>query len=279
MCVFAARCRNLKDYMVLAEKIKKMFHEEGIHSTTIQPEFVEFEDEGASASLDSAEDCILDCPSKDKDGCVANTCCGPSKQVFNKHGENYSIGTPRQVQSAVGSLMDVGGGGDRRYNTNSGSNNKKSGRPFLRGLLRGFQFRQSLSLPDVTKSCSSGGGGVPNGTVYTIDNTAEFAPLPLTSSDINCYQENSLLTPSNQLSKNSKKSNSHKNKSSESGQLGQSSDTISIDRLDCSPYGGRRLDNHTSVASLQNPLPSSSDHAVIVVEDADKTKMLSCERF
>ncbi|KAK3865168.1 hypothetical protein Pcinc_029211 [Petrolisthes cinctipes] len=74
------RCRNLKDYMVLAEKIKKMFHEEGIHSTTIQPEFVEFEDEGASASLDSAEDCILDCPSKDKDGCVANTCCGPSKQ-------------------------------------------------------------------------------------------------------------------------------------------------------------------------------------------------------
>ncbi|XP_071537905.1 proton-coupled zinc antiporter SLC30A1 isoform X2 [Panulirus ornatus] len=75
------RCRNLKDYMVLAEKIKKMFHEEGIHSTTIQPEFVEFEDDGASASIDSAEDCILDCPSKDKDGCVANTCCGLSKQT------------------------------------------------------------------------------------------------------------------------------------------------------------------------------------------------------
>ncbi|XP_069992674.1 uncharacterized protein ZnT63C isoform X2 [Penaeus vannamei] len=74
------RCRNLKDYMVLAEKIKKMFHEEGIHSTTIQPEFVEYEDDGASASIDSAEDCILDCPSKDKDGCVANTCCGLSKQ-------------------------------------------------------------------------------------------------------------------------------------------------------------------------------------------------------
>nr|XP_045624705.1 zinc transporter 1-like [Procambarus clarkii]XP_045624716.1 zinc transporter 1-like [Procambarus clarkii]XP_045624724.1 zinc transporter 1-like [Procambarus clarkii]XP_045624733.1 zinc transporter 1-like [Procambarus clarkii]XP_045624742.1 zinc transporter 1-like [Procambarus clarkii]XP_045624750.1 zinc transporter 1-like [Procambarus clarkii]XP_045624752.1 zinc transporter 1-like [Procambarus clarkii]XP_045624760.1 zinc transporter 1-like [Procambarus clarkii]XP_045624767.1 zinc transpo len=75
------RCRNLKDYMVLAEKIKKMFHEEGIHSTTIQPEFVEFEDDGASASIDSAEDCILDCPSKDKDGCVANTCCGLAKQI------------------------------------------------------------------------------------------------------------------------------------------------------------------------------------------------------
>ncbi|XP_064115693.1 proton-coupled zinc antiporter SLC30A1-like isoform X3 [Macrobrachium nipponense] len=74
------RCRNLKDYMVLAEKIKKMFHEEGIHSTTIQPEFVEFEDDNLSASIESAEDCILDCPSNDKDGCAAQTCCGVSKQ-------------------------------------------------------------------------------------------------------------------------------------------------------------------------------------------------------
>ncbi|KAG7170672.1 Zinc transporter 1-like 1 [Homarus americanus] len=85
------RCRNLKDYMVLAEKIKKMFHEEGIHSTTIQPEFVEFEDDGASASIDSAEDCILDCPSKDKDGCVANTCCGLSKQVKTDSKEELSF--------------------------------------------------------------------------------------------------------------------------------------------------------------------------------------------
>ncbi|XP_068244142.1 proton-coupled zinc antiporter SLC30A1 isoform X2 [Palaemon carinicauda] len=74
------RCRNLKDYMVLAEKIKKMFHEEGIHSTTIQPEFVEFEDDNLSASIESAEDCILDCPSNDKDACAAQTCCGVSKQ-------------------------------------------------------------------------------------------------------------------------------------------------------------------------------------------------------
>ncbi|KAL7633453.1 UNVERIFIED_CONTAM: hypothetical protein RMT77_016324 [Armadillidium vulgare] len=75
------RCRNLKDYMVIAEKIKKMFHEEGIHSTTIQPEFVEIEhEESITASIHSAEDCILDCPTSDKEGCAANTCCGPAKQ-------------------------------------------------------------------------------------------------------------------------------------------------------------------------------------------------------
>ena len=72
----------MKDYMVQAEKIKKRLHEEGIHSTTIQPEFVEFKDEDEiSTSIHSSEDCILDCPSADKDGCAANTCCGANKQV------------------------------------------------------------------------------------------------------------------------------------------------------------------------------------------------------
>ncbi len=35
------RCRNLADYMKVAERIKEFFHNEGIHSTTIQPEFTE----------------------------------------------------------------------------------------------------------------------------------------------------------------------------------------------------------------------------------------------
>lgn len=34
-------CRNLEDYIRIAEKVKVFFHNEGIHSTTIQPEFVE----------------------------------------------------------------------------------------------------------------------------------------------------------------------------------------------------------------------------------------------
>ena len=35
------RCQNLRDYMVVAERVKTFFHNEGIHSTTIQPEFIE----------------------------------------------------------------------------------------------------------------------------------------------------------------------------------------------------------------------------------------------
>lgn len=37
------RCRNLSEYMKIAEKVKEFFHNEGIHSTTIQPEFLELE--------------------------------------------------------------------------------------------------------------------------------------------------------------------------------------------------------------------------------------------
>ena len=39
------RCHNLHDYMQIAEKVKEFFHNEGIHSTTIQPEFVDLENE------------------------------------------------------------------------------------------------------------------------------------------------------------------------------------------------------------------------------------------
>ena len=36
---FCLRCQNLSEYMKIAEKVKEFFHNEGIHSTTIQPEF------------------------------------------------------------------------------------------------------------------------------------------------------------------------------------------------------------------------------------------------
>ncbi|XP_045136293.1 zinc/cadmium resistance protein-like isoform X1 [Portunus trituberculatus] len=148
------RCRNLKDYMVLAEKIKKMFHEEGIHSTTIQPEFVEFEDDDTSASLNSAEDCILDCPSKDKEGCVANTCCGPSKQVTS---------IPRTLSTSI---------------------------PESNGVVGvQFQRKSSLSLPDVTGRSASPLEGVPsNWTSPIITNlpsgTSEKLPSTHTSSPV-----------------------------------------------------------------------------------------------
>lgn len=78
------RCRNLGEYMKLAEKVKEFFHNEGIHSTTIQPEFVEIEptnscmsSDGISTSLNISgkeEGCALDCPNIDEN-CVKATCC------------------------------------------------------------------------------------------------------------------------------------------------------------------------------------------------------------
>lgn len=61
------RCLNLRDYMRIAEEVKSFFHNEGIHSTTIQPEFVEFEE------MSPDRDCVLECgPDKT---CYVDTCC------------------------------------------------------------------------------------------------------------------------------------------------------------------------------------------------------------
>lgn len=63
------RCQNIHDYMAIANDLKKFFHDEGIHSTTIQPEF---EDDS-----ESPDGCILECgPDKN---CAQQTCCGPKQ--------------------------------------------------------------------------------------------------------------------------------------------------------------------------------------------------------
>jgi zinc transporter 1 len=74
------RCRNLSEYMKTAEKVKEFFHNEGIHSTTIQPEFVEVNDFPEDTMQPAAtEECVLDCPKTDK-RCALSSCCGPAKQ-------------------------------------------------------------------------------------------------------------------------------------------------------------------------------------------------------
>ncbi|KAJ2950361.1 hypothetical protein O0L34_g8602 [Tuta absoluta] len=74
------RCRNLSEYMKIAEKVKEFFHNEGIHSTTIQPEFVELPLDGneiiSGASAEAP--CALHCPPNDL--CHNATCCGPNQQ-------------------------------------------------------------------------------------------------------------------------------------------------------------------------------------------------------
>jgi len=76
------RCKNLSEYMKIAEKVKEFFHNEGIHSTTIQPEFIDY-DEDYQDNIEEhpePENCVLDCPKTNSDTCVLNTCCGPSRQ-------------------------------------------------------------------------------------------------------------------------------------------------------------------------------------------------------
>lgn len=96
------RCRNLSEYMKIAEKVKEFFHNEGIHSTTIQPEFVEGNEltGGNGAAIMANGDvcstvapngrlsngaaiqdaCALDCPITDE-GCVQATCCQTNNKV------------------------------------------------------------------------------------------------------------------------------------------------------------------------------------------------------
>lgn len=73
------RCQNIEEYMQVAGKIKELFHNEGIHSTTIQPEFVEFEE------IQPGRDCALECgPDKQ---CYTDTCC-PTKQAKDAEDEH-----------------------------------------------------------------------------------------------------------------------------------------------------------------------------------------------
>merc|ERR1712002_1115581 len=68
-CIIASahiRCKNLKNYMIIAEKVKTFFHNEGIHSTTIQPEFIESE-----GIKNNGRDCCLECGPD----CFPYTCC------------------------------------------------------------------------------------------------------------------------------------------------------------------------------------------------------------
>ncbi|XP_049612421.1 zinc transporter 1a isoform X1 [Syngnathus scovelli] len=62
------KCHDPTSYMEVAKRIKDFFHNEGIHATTIQPEFVTF----SSESQDSL--CELSCRTQ----CAPKLCCGAS---------------------------------------------------------------------------------------------------------------------------------------------------------------------------------------------------------
>jgi len=89
------RCQNLRDYMRIAEDVKTFFHNEGIHSTTIQPEFLE---EGEywynpDGTLGCSNRCLIDCCS---DSCQQHKCCKINNNAtsHSKKTKEYKYAAP-----------------------------------------------------------------------------------------------------------------------------------------------------------------------------------------
>lgn len=72
-------CKNLHDYFTISETVKEIFHNEGIHSTSIQPEFVQ---DPLEEGEENKPNCILECgPDK---VCYTDTCCGKKRTDSKK---------------------------------------------------------------------------------------------------------------------------------------------------------------------------------------------------
>lgn len=91
-------CSNLREYMTIAAVVKELFHKEGIHSTTIQPEFV-------SVSDDEQHECRLTCFDKNID-CSKDLCCAPNNMLKEQPKEKlrknrFGKGTRPQGDNTV----------------------------------------------------------------------------------------------------------------------------------------------------------------------------------
>ncbi|TSK58182.1 Zinc transporter 1 [Bagarius yarrelli] len=88
------KCRDPASYMGVAKRLKAFFHDEGIHATTIQPEFVMFSSE-SHASL-----CELSCRTQ----CAAKLCCQNAKAPDNK---NTSLESMSEAEPPLSTTLEV----------------------------------------------------------------------------------------------------------------------------------------------------------------------------
>ncbi|KAH8300529.1 hypothetical protein KR018_011836 [Drosophila ironensis] len=126
------RCRNLSEYMKIAEKVKEFFHNEGIHSTTIQPEFSEIEgcnmsDGTSSINMSGSDCCALDCPTTEE-GCVKATCCQNNNKLNQLPSPTNSPYLCRQRNAArqagdveAGSLLEANSSGNQAGSSSGGA--------------------------------------------------------------------------------------------------------------------------------------------------------------
>ncbi|XP_064634668.1 proton-coupled zinc antiporter SLC30A1-like [Lineus longissimus] len=102
------KCRNLHEYVRIAEEVKEFFHDEGIHSTTIQPEFEDLDDKDGRA-------CVLECgPDKT---CHPNTCCGEKRviaRIRDKERSPSHLNTIENRHSAVSGQSNTGTSPEQR---------------------------------------------------------------------------------------------------------------------------------------------------------------------
>ena len=77
----------------MAENIKEFFHNEGIHSTTIQPEFLDYH---PGMDYIQSDDCMLACPKTAEvvQNCDSSKCCPPN----SKSSQNTPILERRNSQ-------------------------------------------------------------------------------------------------------------------------------------------------------------------------------------
>ncbi|XP_031717272.1 zinc transporter 1a [Anarrhichthys ocellatus] len=87
------KCHDPTSYMEVAKRIKDFFHDEGIHATTIQPEFVTFNSE----SRDSL--CELSCRTQ----CAPKLCCGSADK--QNTGSDKKAGS--DCKAAAASALEV----------------------------------------------------------------------------------------------------------------------------------------------------------------------------
>ncbi|XP_006792624.1 zinc transporter 1a [Neolamprologus brichardi] len=95
------KCHDPTSYMEVAKRIKDLFHNEGIHATTIQPEFVTF----SSESRDSL--CELSCRTQ----CAPKLCCGAGDKQNTGSDKKAAVASNLEVISetseAAGAVVQV----------------------------------------------------------------------------------------------------------------------------------------------------------------------------
>lgn len=94
------KCHDPASYMDVAKRIKDFFHDEGIHATTVQPEFVTV----SSESRDSL--CELSCRTQ----CAPKLCCGSSDKPVGAAGapeRRAAAGDSSSSPAAAVAVLDV----------------------------------------------------------------------------------------------------------------------------------------------------------------------------